>query len=101
MKLNDTNCSTKTVSNLSNYDFSQRDDNKNNTPIPTTATTTAGVCTRRRVAAAAADIDNNNHKYLLDKSTVNQTQGDTLNQIKAMRRLHTRMSSNISCVPPM
>lgn len=98
MKLNDTNCSTKTVSNLSNYDFLQRDENKNSTSI---ITTTAGVCTRRRVAAAAADVDNNNHKILLDKSKVNQTQGDTLNQIKAMRRRHTRMSTNILCVPPM
>lgn len=98
MKLNDTNCNTKTVANLSNYDFPQRDENKNSTSI---LTTTAGVCTRRRVAAAAADVDNNNHKLLQDKYMVNQTQGDTLNQIKAMRRRHTRMSTNISCVPHM
>lgn len=94
MKLNDTNRKIK----ISNYDLTQRDENKNSTSI---LTTTAGVCTRRRVAAAAADVDKNNHKFLLDKSAVNQTQGDTLNQIKAMRRRHTRMSTNISCVPPM
>lgn len=94
MKLNDTNGSTKPVSN-----FSHRDENKNNIAIGGTTSGTVGVCTRRKMAAAAADIDNNNDNF--DKTSINPTQGDTLNKIKAMRRRHTRMSTNISTVPGM
>lgn len=111
MKLNDSNGTTKVVATISNRDFPHRDENKNTTTMMTMTTTVAtttttpapattphsvGVSTRRKVAATAADIDNNNDNF--DKSAANPTQGDTLNQIKAMRRRHTRLSTNISPV---
>lgn len=99
MKLNDTNGSTKTiVSNILNRDFLHRDEMKNNSTLGTTVTNTVGVCTRRKIAAAAAaaDIDNNNDNF--DKTAINPTQGDTLNQIKAMRRRYARVSTNVSPV---
>lgn len=98
MKLNDTNGTTKVVASISNRDFLHRDENKNTTTTTTPiAVNSVGVSTRRKIAATAADIDNNNDNF--DKSTVaNPTQGDTLNQIKAMRRRHTRLSTNISPV---
>lgn len=90
MKLNDSNGTSKLVSNR---DFPHRDENKNTT----TTSSSVGVSTRRKVAAAtAADIDNNNDNF--DKNVASPTQGDTLNQIKAMRRRHTRLSTNISPV---
>lgn len=97
MKLNDSNGTTKTpTATLPNRDFLHRDENKN-----TTATSASiGVCTRRKIAAAqaaAADVDNNNDNF--DKT--NPTQGDTLNQIKAMRRRHSRMPTNITSVPTL
>lgn len=112
MKLNDSNGTTKVVAAISNrVDFPHRDENKNTTTTTitttsssggngntttTTTTSSIGVSTRRKVAATAADIDNNNDNF--DKSVANPTQGDTLNQIKAMRRRHTRLSTNISPV---
>lgn len=99
MKLNDTNGTTKVVASISNRDFLHRDENKNTTTTTTTpiAVSSVGVSTRRKIATTAADIDNNNDNF--DKSTAaNPTQGDTLNQIKAMRRRHTRLSTNISPV---
>lgn len=98
MKLNDTNGTTKVVASISTRDFPHRDENKNATittkmTAMTTAGNNVGVSTRRKVAATAADIDNNNDNF--DKSAANPTQGDTLNQIKAMRRRHTRLSTNI------
>lgn len=94
MKLNDTNGTTRVVATMTNRDFLHRDENKNTTT--TTSSGSIGVTTRRKVAATAADIDNNNGNF--DKTTVSPTQGDTLNQIKAMRRRHTRLSTNISPV---
>lgn len=109
MKLNDSNGTTKVVASI--RDYPHRDENKNTTTMMMTTTTTAtaaaaaastlpsnsvGVSTRRKIAATAADIDNNNDNF--DKSAANPTQGDTLNQIKAMRRRHTRLSTNISPV---
>lgn len=92
MKLNDSNGTTKTLLGITNRDNLHQDENKNKT----VGSGTVGVCTRRKIAA---DIDNNNDTF--DKATTSQTQGDTLNQIKAMRRRHTRMSTNISAVSGM
>lgn len=92
MKLNDSHGTAKAVPALSNREFVQRDENKNTT----TLSAVGGISTRRKVTPTAADIDNNNGNG--DKSTTNPTQGDTLNQIKAMRRRHTRLSTNISPV---
>lgn len=91
MKLNDSHGTAKSVATLSNREFLHRDENKNATTL-----SNVGTSTRRKVAPTAADIDNNNDNS--DKSATNPTQGDTLNQIKAMRRRHTRLSTNISPV---
>lgn len=99
MKLNDSNGTTKVVATISNREFLHRDENKNTTTLTAAMTTphSVGVATRRKLAAATtADIDNNNDHF--DKTAVSPTQGDTLNQIKAMRRRHTRLTSNISPV---
>lgn len=92
MKLNDSHGTAKSVATLSNREFLHSDENKN----ATTLSNMVGTSTRRKVAPTAADIDNNNDNS--DKSATNPTQGDTLNQIKAMRRRHTRLSTNISPV---
>lgn len=101
MKLNDSNGTTKTVATISHREFLHRDENKNTTPTAAASATaitvnSVGVSTRRKLAATAADIDNNNDNF--DKTVTNPTQGDTLNQIKAMRRRHTRLSCNITPV---
>ncbi|XP_055318667.1 tyrosine-protein phosphatase cdc-14 isoform X2 [Sitodiplosis mosellana] len=96
MKLNDSNGTTKVTAILTR-DFPHRDENKNTTTMMATTTVSGvGVSTRRKVATTAADIDNNNDNF--DKTAANPTQGDTLNKIKAMRRRHTRLSTNISPV---
>lgn len=86
MKLNDSLGTTKSVPTISNFDFLHRDENRN-----TTTASNAGVSTRRVAAPIVVDIDNNNDNF--DKNTTTPTQGDTLNQIKAMRRRHTRLST--------
>lgn len=87
IKLNDSNGTSRTLPMVTHRDH---DENKNKTA-------TLGVCTRRKLAA---DIDNNNETSY-DKASGSQTQGDTLNQIKAMRRRHTRMATNVSAVSGM
>lgn len=83
MKLNDSNGTAKLTATTAAI-FAHRDENS------------FGMCTRRRVIlaaqaaaaaadAAAADADNNN------AVVVSPTQGDTLNQIKAMRRRNLRI----------
>lgn len=101
MKLNDSHAAavakTLPVSvSITNREFLHRDENKNTTTLP--CSLTVGVSTRRKVITpTTADIDNNNDNF--DKNvTANPTQGDTLNQIKAMRRRHTRMTANMSPV---
>lgn len=101
MKLNDSHAAaTKTLPvsvSITNREFLHRDENKNTTStLP--CSLTVGVSTRRKVIAPTpADIDNNNDNF--DKNVTNPTtQGDTLNQIKAMRRRHTRMAANMSPV---
>lgn len=98
MKLNDSHAATKTLPvsvSITNREFLHRDENKNNTTtLP--CSLTVGVSTRRKITPTAADIDNNNDNF--DKNVANPTQGDTLNQIKAMRRRHTRMAANMSPV---
>lgn len=94
MKLNDSHGTTKSLPvsvSITNREFLHRDENKNTTTLP--CSLSVGVTTRRKVTPTAADIDNNNDNF--DK---NPTQGDTLNQIKAMRRRHTRMATNVSPV---
>lgn len=101
MKLNDSHAAaTKTLPvsvSITNREFLHRDENKN-TAATLPCSLTVGVATRRKVIAPTpADIDNNNDNF--DKSAANPTtQGDTLNQIKAMRRRHTRMATNMSPV---
>lgn len=79
MKLNDSNGTAKLTATIPAAVYTHRDENS------------FGMCTRRRVilaaqaAAAAADADNNN------EVVVSPTQGDTLNQIKAMRRRNMRI----------
>lgn len=98
MKLNDSHGTTKTLPvsvSITNREFLHRDENKNATTLP--CSLTVGVTTRRKITPTAADIDNNNDNF--DKHVTNPTtQGDTLNQIKAMRRRHTRMAANMSSV---
>lgn len=94
MKLNDSHGTAKSVpATISNREFVHRDENKNTT----TLSSVGGISTRRKVTPTAADIDNNNDNHA-DKSATNPTQGDTLNQIKAMRRRHTRLATNVSPV---
>lgn len=103
MKLNDSHAAaTKTLPvsvSITNREFLHRDENKNTAAAATLpCSLTVGVSTRRKVIAPTpADIDNNNDHF--DKNVTNPTtQGDKLNQIKAMRRRHTRMAANMSPV---
>lgn len=101
MKLNDSHiAATKTLpisASIANREFLHRDENKNaTTTLP--CSLSVGVSTRRKITPTAADIDNNNDNFDKNPAT-NPTQGDTLNQIKAMRRRHTRMTANMSPVP--
>lgn len=95
MKLNDSNGTTKLTDTMKLK--AHRDEIRNST-----AMASVGICTRRRIAAAAAaaaaavaDADNNNDDCY-SKNVVSPTQGDTLNQIKALRRRTMRIPTNIT-----
>lgn len=106
MKLNDSHATAAVAAaktlpvsvSITNREFLHRDENKNTTTLP--CSLTVGVSTRRKVIApaTAADIDNNNDHFDKNATVASPTQGDTLNQIKAMRRRHTRMAANLSPV---
>lgn len=84
MKLND---STPTSS--TNRDYVQRDENKN------TTSGTLTVCSNRKLIDDNVSNSNDNTIHLCNNvEKTGQTQGDTLNQIKAMRRRHSRLATN-------